>query len=259
MHEPAAAHRDAHVRHVPAVDPEEHQVAWRTRSGLTSCPARNCCLTLRGTADAVLGEDVLHEPAAVEAGRVGAAARYGRALKRQRRVRHGEAVELARRRISGGGRPREAGRRARSTAQPCGEQRQHDRPDGRRRAASHQMARPEPMSDPPLLDTLRSASPIYCGMEQTLLLNATYEPLKVVHWQKAITLWCQGKVEVISVYDREVRSVSVSFKLPSVIRLLRYIRIKKPFRLRAVLAREHLRARRPPLPVLRARVLPRAI
>ncbi len=62
-------------------------------------------------------------------------------------------------------------------------------------------------------------------MEQTLLLNATYEPLKVVHWQKAITLWCQGKVEVISVYDREVRSVSISFKLPSVIRLLRYIRI----------------------------------
>ena len=25
-------------------------------------------------------------------------------------------------------------------------------------------------------------------MEQTLLLNATYEPLKVVHWQKAVTL-----------------------------------------------------------------------
>jgi 5-methylcytosine-specific restriction endonuclease McrA len=64
-------------------------------------------------------------------------------------------------------------------------------------------------------------------MEQTLLLNATYEPLKVVHWQKAITLWCQGKVEVISSYDREVRSPSVSFKLPSVIRLLRYIKIKR--------------------------------
>jgi 5-methylcytosine-specific restriction endonuclease McrA len=64
-------------------------------------------------------------------------------------------------------------------------------------------------------------------MEQTLLLNATYEPLKVVHWQKAVTLWCQGKVEVISVYDREVRSVSFSFKLPSVIRLLRYIRIRR--------------------------------
>jgi 5-methylcytosine-specific restriction endonuclease McrA len=62
-------------------------------------------------------------------------------------------------------------------------------------------------------------------MEQTLLLNATYEPLKVVHWQKAVTLWCQGKVEVISSYEREVRSPSFSFKLPSVIRLLRYIKI----------------------------------
>ena len=66
-------------------------------------------------------------------------------------------------------------------------------------------------------------------MEQTLLLNATYEPLKIVHWQKAVTLWCQGKVEVISVYDREIRAVSFSFKLPSVIRLLRYIRIKRRF------------------------------
>jgi 5-methylcytosine-specific restriction endonuclease McrA len=66
-------------------------------------------------------------------------------------------------------------------------------------------------------------------MEQTLLLNASYEPLKVVHWQKAITLFCQGKVEVIAVYDREIRAVSVSFKLPSVIRLLRFVRIKRRF------------------------------
>ncbi|MBF84291.1 MAG: HNH endonuclease [Acidobacteria bacterium] len=66
-------------------------------------------------------------------------------------------------------------------------------------------------------------------MEQTLLLNATFEPLKVVQWQKAITLLCQGKVEVISEYDRDIRAVSISFKLPSVIRLLRYIRIKRRF------------------------------
>ena len=64
-------------------------------------------------------------------------------------------------------------------------------------------------------------------MEQTLLLNATWEPLKVVHWQKALTLWCQGKVEVVASYDREVRSVSLSFRLPSVIRLLRRIRIRR--------------------------------
>lgn len=83
-------------------------------------------------------------------------------------------------------------------------------------------------------------------MEQTLLLNATYEPLKVVDWKKAVTLWCQGKVEVISVYDREVRSVSVSFKLPSVIRLLRHIRIKRrfdyvPFSRANIYARDHHR------------------
>ncbi len=66
-------------------------------------------------------------------------------------------------------------------------------------------------------------------MEQTLLLNATYEPLKVVHWQKAMTLWCQGKVEIIASHDREIRAVSFSVKLPSVIRLLRYVRIKKRF------------------------------
>jgi len=66
-------------------------------------------------------------------------------------------------------------------------------------------------------------------MEQTLLLNATYEPLKVVHWKKAVTLWCQGKVEIVAVHDREVRAVTFSFKLPSVIRLLRYVRIKKRF------------------------------
>ena len=64
-------------------------------------------------------------------------------------------------------------------------------------------------------------------MEQTLLLNATYEPLKVVDWRKAITMLCQGKGEGVPEYDREVRSVSVTFKLPSVIRLLRYITVKR--------------------------------
>jgi 5-methylcytosine-specific restriction endonuclease McrA len=81
-------------------------------------------------------------------------------------------------------------------------------------------------------------------MEQTLLLNATYEPLKVVHWQKAVTLWCQGKVEIISVYNREIRAVSFSFKLPSVIRLLRFVRIKRqldyvPFSRANIYARDH--------------------
>ena len=81
-------------------------------------------------------------------------------------------------------------------------------------------------------------------MEQTLLLNASYEPLKVVHWQKAVTLWCQGKVEVLSTHHREVRSVSTRLKLPSVIRLLRYVRVRTPsdlvpFNRANIYARDH--------------------
>jgi len=62
-------------------------------------------------------------------------------------------------------------------------------------------------------------------MEMTLLLNATYEPLRVVNWQKAISLLWQGKVEVLEVYDREVHAVSISIKLPSVMRLLKLVRL----------------------------------
>ena len=64
-------------------------------------------------------------------------------------------------------------------------------------------------------------------MEHTLLLNATYEPLDVVRWQRAMTLWCQGKVEIVETHDKEVRAVTFSFKLPSVVRLLRYVRPKR--------------------------------
>ena len=63
-------------------------------------------------------------------------------------------------------------------------------------------------------------------MEQTLVLNASFEPLKVVSWQRAITLWVQGKVEIVETHDREVRAVTFSFKLPSVVRLLRFVRTR---------------------------------
>jgi len=63
-------------------------------------------------------------------------------------------------------------------------------------------------------------------MEQVLLLNITYEPLRIINWRRAITLLTLGKVEVLEQYDREVHSVSFSIRLPSVVRLLRFI--KKP-------------------------------
>ena len=66
-------------------------------------------------------------------------------------------------------------------------------------------------------------------MEQTLVLNASYEPLRIVSWQKAMTLLFQGKVEVIAVHDREIRGVTVRLQMPSVMRLLRHVRVKRAF------------------------------
>ena len=63
-------------------------------------------------------------------------------------------------------------------------------------------------------------------MEQVLLLNITYEPLKVINWKKAITLLFLEKVEVLEEYGREIHSVSFTIKLPAVVRLLRMA--KKP-------------------------------
>jgi len=63
-------------------------------------------------------------------------------------------------------------------------------------------------------------------MEQVLLLNITYEPLKVINWKKAITLLMLGKVEVLEEYGRDIHSVSFTIKLPSVIRLL--MMVKRP-------------------------------
>lgn len=68
------------------------------------------------------------------------------------------------------------------------------------------------------------------AMDRTLLLNSTFEPLKIISWQRAITLLTQGKVEVIDFHDREVRGVAVSFRLPSILRLLKLVRVRRASR-----------------------------
>lgn len=64
-------------------------------------------------------------------------------------------------------------------------------------------------------------------MERSLLLNTSYEPLRIITWQKAVVLMVKGKVEVIASYDRTVRGVSLTLELPSVLRLLRRVRIAR--------------------------------
>jgi 5-methylcytosine-specific restriction endonuclease McrA len=64
--------------------------------------------------------------------------------------------------------------------------------------------------------------------EGVLLLNATFEPLHIVSWKHVIRLLTAGKVEVVEESDREIRSLSVVFRLPSVVRLLRYVHYRQP-------------------------------
>jgi 5-methylcytosine-specific restriction endonuclease McrA len=59
------------------------------------------------------------------------------------------------------------------------------------------------------------------------MLSQGYEPIKVVSWQRAITLLTLGKVEVIEEYDKEVRSTSIVLKMPAVVRLLNAFKRRK--------------------------------
>lgn len=59
---------------------------------------------------------------------------------------------------------------------------------------------------------------------RSLLLNASYEPMKIVTWQKALILWFQDKVEVLEYHASYARTVTDQFQLPSVLRLKNYIR-----------------------------------
>jgi 5-methylcytosine-specific restriction endonuclease McrA len=61
-------------------------------------------------------------------------------------------------------------------------------------------------------------------MEHVLLLNATFEPLQVITWKRAIRLLTLGRVEVVEETNREIRTVSLVFRLPAVVRLLRMVR-----------------------------------
>jgi len=64
-----------------------------------------------------------------------------------------------------------------------------------------------------------------------LLLDQSYKPLRIIPWQKAITMLFLGKAEVVEEHDREIKSASVSIKMPAVARLVNaFKRPRKPVR-----------------------------
>ncbi len=60
---------------------------------------------------------------------------------------------------------------------------------------------------------------------QTLILSAGYEPLRQVSWQRALSLWCAGRVEVVEAYDsRVVRTSRRAYPMPAVVRFAKAAR-----------------------------------
>jgi 5-methylcytosine-specific restriction endonuclease McrA len=62
-------------------------------------------------------------------------------------------------------------------------------------------------------------------MQSVLLLNASYEPLRVISWQRAVTMVFMGKVEIVDEYEHDIRSVSLVIRAPAVVRLLQFVKI----------------------------------
>lgn len=101
----------------------------------------------------------------------------------------------------------------------------------------------------------------------TLLLNSTYEPLQIISWQRAVTMLCLGKVEVVSNYGRVLRAMTWSVLQPAVVRLVRFVRRRRnrvAFSRRNVLLRDDYRCqycglRYPPSELTCDHVVPRSL
>lgn len=61
-------------------------------------------------------------------------------------------------------------------------------------------------------------------MSQVFVLNFSYEPLSVVSLQRAVRLLFARKAEIVSRRDRTIASPSYEMALPSIIRMLYYIK-----------------------------------
>lgn len=103
---------------------------------------------------------------------------------------------------------------------------------------------------------------------RTLVLDTGYQPLGIISWQRAITLWCKGYVEIVEEYvDLWVHSARQAFKVPSIIRFVKNIfkKIRKvKFSRENVYARDKGKCQYCSIPVTREEftldhVVPRAL
>jgi 5-methylcytosine-specific restriction endonuclease McrA len=57
--------------------------------------------------------------------------------------------------------------------------------------------------------------------KRVLLLTPWYFPTKILRWQDAVKMVYEETVDVVAEYDEEIRSPSVTWKVPAVVRLRR--------------------------------------
>jgi 5-methylcytosine-specific restriction endonuclease McrA len=78
--------------------------------------------------------------------------------------------------------------------------------------------------------------------QRVLVLNASYEPLQLISIRRAVVLLIQDKAELVEAAEQRLRARGISFEVPLVIRLMRYIKIPRRLRLpcsrRGVIARD---------------------
>jgi len=77
---------------------------------------------------------------------------------------------------------------------------------------------------------------------RSLVLNATYEPLGIVSSRRAMLLVLDAKAELVHATGRDFHAATVAVPEPSVVRLHRYVRVPRQFRVavnrRTVFARD---------------------
>lgn len=78
-------------------------------------------------------------------------------------------------------------------------------------------------------------------MSRALVLNATYEPLGVVAWRRAVVLVLDDKAELVHHTDERIHSERLTLPVPSVVRLRQFVKV--PYRRRAPLNRRAVFAR----------------
>jgi len=62
----------------------------------------------------------------------------------------------------------------------------------------------------------------------TLVLSMAFEPMDQIDWQRAMTLWMGGRVEVVEAYDDRVcRTSTDEYQVPAVVRFLNSLRRRR--------------------------------